>query len=98
MREAEPLLLKVRDLTKHFPITRGPAGIHTIGHVRAVDGVSFDLSTAETLALVGESGCGKSTTGRMLLRLIEPSSGRILFRGQDLARADRRHMAGRGRA
>jgi oligopeptide transport system ATP-binding protein len=57
-----PPLLQVRELTKHFPITGGPAGIHTIGHVRAVDGVSFDLAAGETLALVGESGCGKSTT------------------------------------
>ena len=77
-------LLQVRDLTKHFPITGGPAGIHTIGQVRAVDGVSFDLAAAETLALVGESGCGKSTTGRMLLRLTEPTSGSIDFAGENL--------------
>ena len=77
-------LLQVHELTKHFPITGGPAGIRTIGQVRAVDGVSFDLAEGETLALVGESGCGKSTTGRMLLRLTEPTSGRIAFGGDDL--------------
>ena len=77
-------LLQVHELTKHFPITGGPAGIRTIGQVRAVDGVSFDLAEGETLALVGESGCGKSTTGRMLLRLTEPTSGSIAFGGDDL--------------
>jgi oligopeptide/dipeptide ABC transporter ATP-binding protein len=77
-------LLQVHELTKHFPITGGPAGIRIIGQVRAVDGVSFNLAEGETLALVGESGCGKSTTGRMLLRLTEPTSGRIAFGGDDL--------------
>jgi oligopeptide transport system ATP-binding protein len=79
-----PPLLQVRELTKHFPITGGPAGIHTIGQVRAVDGVSFDVAAGETLALVGESGCGKSTTGRMLVRLTEPTSGSISFDGENL--------------
>jgi oligopeptide transport system ATP-binding protein len=79
-----PPLLQVRELTKHFPITGGPAGIHTIGQVRAVDGVSFDVAAGETLALVGESGCGKSTTGRMLVRLTEPTSGSISFDGGNL--------------
>jgi oligopeptide/dipeptide ABC transporter ATP-binding protein len=77
-------LLQVHELTKHFPITGGPARIRTIGQVRAVDGVSFNLAEGETLALVGESGCGKSTTGRMLLRLTEPTTGRIAFGGDDL--------------
>ena len=77
-------LLSVRDLRKHFPIAGGPLGYRTVGHVKAVDGVSFDVNAGETLALVGESGCGKSTTGRMLLRLTEPSGGSIQFDGHNL--------------
>src|ERR1700760_4308511 len=90
-------LLQVHELTKHFPITGGPAGIRTIGQVKAVDGVSFDVAAGETLALVGESGCGKSTTGRMLLRLTEPSSGEIQFDGQDLLRLGHAGMRKRRR-
>jgi len=73
----------VRDLVKHFPIKHGVFG-RVSGQVRAVDGVSFDVAPAETLALVGESGCGKSTTGRAVLRLIEPTSGSVSFEGQDV--------------
>ncbi len=76
-------LLSVRDLKKHFPIKRGVFG-KVSGQVRAVDGVSFDVEAGETLALVGESGCGKSTTGRAVLRLIEPTSGTVEFDGNDL--------------
>lgn len=72
-------LLEVKDLRKYFPITRGFLR-RTVGHVKAVDGVSFTLRRGETLALVGESGCGKTTTGRCVLRAIEPTSGQILFR------------------
>ena len=78
----EPLL-RVRNLKKHFPITRGIFS-RTAGYVRAVDGVSFDLYRGETLGLVGESGCGKTTTGRSILRLIEPTSGQVSFDGQDI--------------
>lgn len=78
----EPLL-RVRDLKKHFPITNGVFS-RVRGHVRAVDGVSFDIHKGETLGLVGESGCGKTTTGRSILRLIEPTSGHIDFDGQNI--------------
>ncbi|HEX6534895.1 MAG TPA: ABC transporter ATP-binding protein [Gemmatimonadaceae bacterium] len=76
-------LLSVRDLTKHFPITRGLFR-RVVGSVRAVDGISFDVRPGETLGLVGESGCGKTTAGRSILRLIEPTSGTITFDGVDV--------------
>ena len=78
-----PPLLSVRDLVKHFPIKRGLFG-RQAGTVRAVDGVSFDVAPGETLGLVGESGCGKTTTGRAILRLIEPTSGEVRFDGVDV--------------
>ena len=78
-----PSLLSVRDLVKHFPITRGVFG-RTVGAVRAVDGISFDVKRGETLGLVGESGCGKTTTGRAILRLIEPTTGSVTFDGVDV--------------
>ncbi len=76
-------LLSVRDLAKHFPIKRGVFS-RVSGQVRAVDGISFDVAEGETLALVGESGCGKSTTGRAILRLIEPTSGSVHYDGVDV--------------
>ncbi len=79
----EPLLA-VRHLVKHFPITRGVVFRRTVGHVRAVDGVSFDLYPGETLGVVGESGCGKSTLARVLMRLEPPTSGTATFEGEDL--------------
>jgi oligopeptide transport system ATP-binding protein len=78
----EPLL-EVRDLRKSFAVAPGPLGGRHL-KLRAVDGVSFTLQEGETLGLVGESGCGKSTTGKLILRLLEPDSGQVLFRGQDL--------------
>jgi len=77
-------LLRVEGLTKHFPIKKGLLP-RTVGQVRAVDGVSFDIARGETLALVGESGCGKTTTGRVVLHLIEPTAGTVRFDGRDLA-------------
>ncbi len=81
-------LLAVRDLVKEFPVR--DRGRHSVVH--AVSGVSFDLAAGQTLALVGESGCGKSTTGRCILRLTDPTSGSIEFQGRDIARLSHREM------
>jgi len=80
---SEPIL-SVRDLEMHFPITKGAFFTKEIGRVRAVNGVSFDLAPGETLGLVGESGCGKSTTARAVLQLHRPTAGQVLFKGTDL--------------
>ncbi len=90
-------LLQVQGLAKHYPVKRGLVLARQVGLVRAVDGVSFSIARGETLALVGESGCGKSTTARLVLRLIEPTAGTIRFDGQEVAgaaalRALRRRM------
>jgi oligopeptide transport system ATP-binding protein len=77
-------LLEVEGLAKHYPVSRGLVMAREVGTVRAVDGVSFSLQRGETLALVGESGCGKSTTARLVLRLIEPSAGIVRFEGVDI--------------
>ncbi len=80
------VLLKVENLVKHFPIKKGVVFQRTVGAVHAVDDVSFDIFRGETLGLVGESGCGKSTTGRTILQLHRPTSGKVLFEGVDLAK------------
>lgn len=81
----EPIL-QVRDLVKHFPLTQGIVFKRQVGAVKAVDGVSFDLQPRETLGIVGESGCGKSTVAKLLMRLEQPTSGSVLYKGQDIAR------------
>ena len=84
-------LLEVRHLKTWFPVRRGLLG-RAVGSVRAVDDVSFTLDPGETLGLVGESGCGKTTIGRSILRLIEPTAGQVLFGGQDVARLSRSEL------
>jgi ABC-type oligopeptide transport system ATPase subunit len=93
----EPLL-RVEGLAVHFPVTEGVFR-RVAGRVRAVDGVSFEIGRGETLGLVGESGCGKTTLGRAILRLVEPTAGRVTFEGVDVTalapeplRALRRHL------
>jgi peptide/nickel transport system ATP-binding protein len=88
---AGQLLLEVKDLKVHFPVRKGIFK-RTVGYVRAVDGVSFELREGRTLALVGESGCGKTTTGKALLKLIEPTSGKVLFDKNDLTELTRAEM------
>jgi peptide/nickel transport system ATP-binding protein/oligopeptide transport system ATP-binding protein len=82
--KGEPIV-RVRDLVKHFPITRGIIFQKQIGAVHAVDGVSFDIVEGETLGIVGETGCGKSTTARLITRLLEPTSGTVEYRGRDIS-------------
>jgi peptide/nickel transport system ATP-binding protein len=85
-------LIEVRDLVKHFPITRGILFQRQIGAVHAVDGVSFDVIRGETLGIVGETGCGKSTTARVVMRLLEPTSGTIRYDGRDISHLSRREL------
>jgi oligopeptide/dipeptide ABC transporter ATP-binding protein len=85
-------LIQVRDLVKHFPLKQGIIMQRQVGAVRAVDGISFDVFEGETLGLVGESGCGKSTTARLITRLLEPTDGSILYHGEDIAHSSRAEL------
>jgi oligopeptide/dipeptide ABC transporter ATP-binding protein len=84
-------ILEVQDLKKHFPIKKGILS-RTIAQVKAVDGITFTIERGETLGLVGESGCGKTTVGRSILRLIEPTDGRVIFQSRDLLGLDREKL------
>ncbi|MFG2272231.1 ABC transporter ATP-binding protein [Streptomyces chartreusis] len=88
----EPLLV-VEKLVKHFPVKGGFPIRRTVGQVQAVDGIDLTVHVGESFGLVGESGCGKSTTGRLITKLVEPTSGRISYRGQDITHATRRQLA-----
>ncbi|TAJ40313.1 MAG: ABC transporter ATP-binding protein, partial [Reyranella sp.] len=87
-------LLEVKNLAMHFPVTEGIVLSRKIGDVKAVDGVDFTIGRGETLGLVGESGCGKTTTGRCILRLEKPTAGQILFDGQDISHMGRKDLVG----
>jgi oligopeptide transport system ATP-binding protein len=82
-------LLEIRDLKKHFPVMKGVIMQKPIGWVKAVDGISYAIGTGETLGLVGESGCGKTTTSKLILMLEKPTSGAIIFRGRDIQMQER---------
>jgi len=88
---SDDILLRVKDLKKHFPIKKGLFS-RVVGQVKAVDGVSFELRRGEVLGLVGESGCGKTTTGRVILRLIEATGGEVWYEDQDVLKLDKRAM------
>ncbi len=90
MPETTPVL-EVKDLKKHFPVRKGVLR-RTVGQVHAVDGISFSIGEGETLGLVGESGCGKSTAGRAVLRLIEPTSGKVAMTGRDITHLSKKEL------
>jgi oligopeptide transport system ATP-binding protein len=91
---ASQVLIEVKHLKMYFPVTSGVLVQHTVGHVKAVDDVSFVVKRGETLGLVGESGCGKTTTGRCILQLHRPTAGAVLFDGKDLCALHERELRG----
>ncbi|HXH10025.1 MAG TPA: oligopeptide/dipeptide ABC transporter ATP-binding protein [Alphaproteobacteria bacterium] len=87
-----PALMRAEQVKKHFPVTKGLLFMRTVGYVKAVDGISFEIRQGETFGLVGESGCGKTTTSRMILRLETPTSGRILLHGKNIFELNRQAL------
>jgi len=85
-------LVRVENLVKHFPINQGIIVQRQVGAVKAVDGISFDIKQGETLGLVGESGCGKSTTGRAILQLHKPTSGKVYYKDDELGSVNETQM------
>ena len=85
------VLLQVKDLKKYYPLSTGLFSLEK-GYVKAVDGVSFTINAGETMGLVGESGCGKTTIGRTLLRLYEPTGGEVFFQGKDIFKVSKREL------
>ncbi len=92
MTDQNNVLLQVKDLKMYFPITQGIIIQRHVGDIKAVDGISFDIYRGETLGLVGESGCGKSTTGRAILQLYKPTAGQVLFEGEDITNVKGEHL------
>ena len=88
----DDVLLEVKDLKMYFPVTSGMLFQRTVAYVKAVDGISFTVKRGETLGLVGESGCGKTTTGRCILQLYKPTAGQVIFDGQDLTQLKSKQM------
>ena len=88
---SDDVLVKVENLKEYFPITGGLFN-RTVGHVKAVDGVSLEIKKGETLGIVGESGCGKSTTGRAILQLLKPTEGKVIFEGRDITKLNRNEL------
>ena len=90
--QRDEVLLEVKNLKMHFPVNSGFLSRKPTGYVKAVDDVSFTVKRGETLGLVGESGCGKTTTGRCILQLYKPTDGEVIFDGQDLTKLNTKNM------
>jgi len=92
MKPEKKAVIQVKNLKKYFPITSGSVFQSQVGAVKAVDDISFNVYKGETLGLVGESGCGKSTCGRTILQLYRPTSGEVIFEGKDLSKLKKKEL------